>query len=476
MPRGFKKRGTKHPAGLAVLCICTALCLALTGCQVFFQWDDPVPYVSPRPTAEPTEHPSGTPEATDFPTAEPTQEPTQEPNQEPTPEPSSEPTPGLADLPTETPGVMTASLGFAGDVLLMQAQIAAANTGSGYDFKDMFRPMQALFESVDFMVLNFEGTLAGAAAGYTQPKPTEIPATEDNPNPPKLFQRFNAPDEIVDDLMALGVDGFSTANNHCLDKGVEGLLRTIKVMDEKGAFHTGTFASMERFNTADIVDINGIKVGFVSATHSVNSYDAVLTQEQSRYMVTRLYNDSMTSGAIARCREQGAELVVVMAHWGRQYQQELNYDQQEYTQKLIGWGADAIIGCHPHVIQTIKWVTGSREGRAVTVPVAYSMGNFISNMSRANYPVDIGMFVRLDVKKTSMGAEVTGISCVPTYDYIHTVGGRYINEVIPCFDDMSGVPSLAGLGQAQAGIQRARQHCKSLAGADVPMIKNPLIG
>lgn len=465
-------------ARLLAVCICVPLILLSLGCTGFVEFDDPVPRITSRPTAEPTETP--------LPTEEPSEEPTEAPTAEPAaaatdsatevPEASSAEPTEQAEATPSAPQTAAASLGFAGDLLFMQAQITAARTGSGYDFKDMFRPMQGLFESVDFMLLNFEGTLAGAEAGYTEPKPTAIPPTEEEPNPPKLYQRFNAPDEVVSDLKALGVDGFSTANNHCLDKGVDGLLRTIQVMDAAGVFHTGTFASAQSFNTADIVNINGIKVGFVSTTHYVNSYDSLLSSEQAGYMVTRLFNDAMNKGAIRRCREQGAELVVVLAHWGSQYQDSYNSEQTTYAQKLISFGADVIIGCHPHVVQGIEWVTGSRAGVPVTVPVVYSMGNFISNMSRGNYPVDIGLFVRIDIERAPGGeAAVTGVSYVPTYDYQHVVNGRYINEVIPCFFDMSGVPSLEGLSGARSGIERARQHCAAIIGGGVPQINNPSV-
>ena len=312
------------------------------------------------------------------------------------------------------------------------------------------------------MVLNFEGTLAGAAAGYTEPKP-EVG-----------FQRFNVPDEIVDDLMALGVDGFSTANNHCLDKGVEGLIRTAEVMDAKGVFHTGTFTSRERQRMADIVEINGIKVGFVSTTDSVNSYDGKLSSEQASYMVNRLKREQMTADAIARCREQGAELVVVMAHWGTQYQQSYNQEQLSYARKLISWGADVIIGCHPHVVQQIEWVSAQRGGKTVTAPVVYSLSNFVSNMSSAVHATDIGIFVRVDIEKSPDGSvAVTDISYAPTFDSIRwDSNGRYVNEVIPCFDDMTGVVTIAGASYYSRGIRKAKDYCGQVI-SGVRILENP---
>lgn len=428
----------------------------------------------------PTASPRGTQSAA-FASESPAEKPTEAPAATPAPETSVTPKPTVTAPaePKHTPIALerTASLGFAGDVLIMQSQVnAARKPDGGYDFKDTFRPMQGLFESVDFMVLNFEGTLAGEEAGYTQPKPTAIPATPENPNPRPLYQRLNAPDELVGDLMELGVDGFSTANNHCLDKGVEGLLRTIEVMDSYGVFHTGTFASPERFQTADIAEINGIKVGFVSTAKSLNGYDGYMDVMQSSYMVLRLTNEEMTRAAIERCREQGAELVVVMPHWGSQYQNSRNSEQIAQAQKMISWGADVIIGCHAHVVQEIEWVSAERGGETVTAPVVYCMGNFVSSMSRSEHTTDIGLFARIDIKKDASGrVSVTGASYIPTYDNVgQTRDGRYLHQVFPCFEDMKGIAGVDG-GLPTSGLARAREHCAKVISGEIPYIKNPYL-
>ena len=95
--------------------------------------------------------------------------PTAEPTSEPTPEPTSE--------------VQEATVGFVGDILMMTRQIADAKTETGYDFTESFLPMKSVFESVDIMCADFEGTFGGEEAGYTQPRETIAPATEENPNP-----------------------------------------------------------------------------------------------------------------------------------------------------------------------------------------------------------------------------------------------------------------------------------------------------
>ena len=148
----------------------------------------------------------------------------------------SAPTPS----PSPEPEVYRASVGIVGDILMMTSQIQGAKTAEGYDFRPSFYAMEPLFSSVDIMAGNFECTLAGEAAGYTQRRPVAPPPTEDDPNPRQPYQTFNAPDELAENLRAVGFDHLTTANNHCLDRGKEGLFRTIETLRAAGLAQTGT--------------------------------------------------------------------------------------------------------------------------------------------------------------------------------------------------------------------------------------------
>lgn len=146
-----------------------------------------------------------------------------EPEITPSPTPTFSPSP--TPSPSPEPEVYRASVGIVGDILMMTSQIQGAKTAEGYDFRPSFYAMEPLFSSVDIMAGNFECTLAGEAAGYTQRRPAAPPPTEDNPNPKQPYQTFNAPDELAADLRAVGFDLLTTANNHCLDRDKEGLFR-----------------------------------------------------------------------------------------------------------------------------------------------------------------------------------------------------------------------------------------------------------
>ena len=152
------------------------------------------------------------------------------------------PTATAAPTPEPTPEVYNASVGIIGDILMMTSQISTAKQEDGsYDFTDSFRVIQPLFESVDIMAGNFEGTLAGEEAGYTQKRPEAPPPTADNPNPKQPFQTFNAPDELADNLKGVGFDLLTTANNHSLDFGEAKYEASNAILDAAGIGNTLQF-------------------------------------------------------------------------------------------------------------------------------------------------------------------------------------------------------------------------------------------
>ena len=115
---------------------------------------------------------------------------------------------------------------------------------------------------------------------------------------------------------------------------------------------------------------------------------------------------------IEQAREQ-ADVVVVSAHWGVENTHEVTDGQRAFAQKLADWGADIVIGTHPHVVQPIETVTSS-DGREV--PVAYSLGNFVSAQDRVDNMV--GIVLGFEVTKTTQpGGEseiaIDNISATP---------------------------------------------------------------
>ncbi len=110
-----------------------------------------------------------------------------------------------------------------GDVMCEPPLLAKVKKGGKYDFKSALEPLGSITERSDYVIANLESPLAGESAGYSD----------------TLFS-FNTPDSVVGALQNIGVKLVTTSNNHCLDRGIDGMIRTLDALDSYGMAHTGT--------------------------------------------------------------------------------------------------------------------------------------------------------------------------------------------------------------------------------------------
>lgn len=154
---------------------------------------------------------------------------------------------------------------------------------------------------------------------------------------------FCAPPEMLDSLVFAGIDIVNLANNHTLNHGKDGLLQTIRFLDEKGIAYTG-------LGRLTIREIDGIKYGFLG----FNFVDKAPTEDDYK-----LISDS----------DKKVDNLIVNVHWGVEYQGHPSTSQREWAKKIIENGADIIVGHHPHWVQDIDHIGGK--------PVYYSLGNLV---------------------------------------------------------------------------------------------------
>lgn len=197
--------------------------------------------------------------------------------------------------------------------------------------------------------------------------------------------RLNGDTLILDAFSGPGrhLDVVSTATNHCLNMGEEGLRRTLEVLDERGIAHTGTARSPEEQREVPVIERNGIRVGFVSATFSLNGQQTPAGREYLANVVSLNEQGadlSLVVRLIRSAREQGADFVVVSAHWGQDLEAFPPREVIENAHRIIALGADAIIGHHPHMLQPVERHTcADREtGERREGFIAYSLGELLS--------------------------------------------------------------------------------------------------
>lgn len=348
------------------------------------------------------------------------------------PPPSPKPSPTPAPSPTQ----QSATIAAAGDVMLMATQIYDAKTGDGYDFDPVFSLITPYIAEADIAVANLETPVAGNEMGFSVSGELKEDGT-------RGFSFFNAPPEILDALKGAGFDILGTANNHALDKNREGLENTIRAIRAAGLGSMGTNLPEEE-KKALVREVNGIKIAFLAYTNSVNGNTGGYSGSELAHAVNFIDADTVTED-IKTAKQAGADIVVLCLHTGEERTATPTWDQTQWAKDFIAAGADVLLYSHPHVLQSMEWVTAGEGAGQRTGFVAYSLGNFISNMDGDDCARSVVMYV--DIVKDEDGAHVAGARYLPTYFY--RTGGDY--AVLPSCP--SAIPDVrAAMGDAAADI------------------------
>ncbi len=191
-------------------------------------------------------------------------------------------------------------------------------------------------------------------------------STRRNPRQKKAINLIGRP-EFVEVLHEGSVEVVNTANNHAWDFNAEAYHEMLGYLDNAQIPHFGTLYSgqPEGSDVCPVVDVKGIKVGFAGFSYPQD------------------YDKKRIANRIAQLREQGAQIVVLSLHWGREEQPQPQSGQVLFAKYCIDAGADVIYGHHPHVLQSVQFYKGK--------PIFYSVGNFtFGTMSHVD--PDTGIF------------------------------------------------------------------------------------
>lgn len=261
-----------------------------------------------------------------------------------------------------------------------------------YNYTPIFKNVKHYFKDKTIAIANLETTLnpKRAVSGYPQ---------------------FNSPKALARDLKGLGIDVATTANNHCLDTGYQGIVSTIHILNQYKLAHTGTFTSAKARNQILIKNLNGIKTAFLAFTYETNGL-----RTNKSYAVNYI-NKSEMKKQLQLAKKQGAEAIVVSMHWGIEYKITPNRKQKDLAAFLVKNGANVILGSHPHVLQPMKRLHIKDHGKVKKGFVIYSMGNFFSAQSKP-YTRD-SIILRLTLHKDQNGISVGKVSYAPIYTGKH---------------------------------------------------------
>lgn len=287
-----------------------------------------------------------------------------------------------------------------GDILMWANQIRSArNSDDSYSFDYMFKEVEQLLKNADLTIGNLETTLSGREEYYQRV------------NPVIGGPCFNCPDELAETLKRSGFDVLTTANNHCLDRGKEGLKRTLNILDYAGIYHTGTFRSYEESTGKLIINIKGIRVGIIACTYGTNGFELPV---EEAWAVNYIGEDILSQ--VYEIKKE-ADLTIVCMHAGIEFTNEPSNKQMYWVQQFFEHGADIILGAHPHVIQPmgfkrVRDIDGIEKDRFVI----YSLGNFISDILWDDIATVTGMILNIEAAENAQGnVVITNVEYIPTW-------------------------------------------------------------
>jgi poly-gamma-glutamate synthesis protein (capsule biosynthesis protein) len=294
-------------------------------------------------------------------------------------------------------------LTFLGDVMCKAQMLPAYQKEDGtYNFESIFEGMKAYFSMSNFVLANLE-----------------TPISENNQNLTEARWCFNSPYEFAEAAYKAGINFVATANNHCLDRGIEGINSTVRSLNKINIYHTGIYSN--RKQPPLIVEVGGLKIGLMSYTYGTNAFsnhqylklselwrvNLFQRQELSNCLTRWCYYNKGTF--VSRCyykflklmksrnavcqpferkessvyerhklirdirqmKRKAPDLIVMYMHSGGQYNSEATRGTKELTEYLIKNGVNIVAGSHEHVVHGGDF-SKIKEKKLIT----YSLGNF----------------------------------------------------------------------------------------------------
>lgn len=322
----------------------------------------------------------------------------------------------------EPENAANASLMFCGDIVCHTGLNSEAQKDDGtYDYANIFGGAVNLVKEADYAACTMETTFTDASE-YTG------------------YPRFVSPADLASSLKRTGFDLINTASNHSVDADEAGIYSTLDVLDANGLDHVGTYRSQEERDENNgilIKEINGVSFAVLSFTYGTNAIPVTGFE----YAVNVMYNDyldtlvdidyDMLSEDMEKARALDTDVILVMAHWGNEYQLEPNSYQKELADFFFAEGADIVIGGHTHCPEPMELrIIEDEDGTERIGFLVYSLGNFVScqddQCTKLTAALDIDVQKNLDTGETYLRhVSYTPMYMVDLIDFGASADWRY---------------------------------------------------
>lgn len=261
---------------------------------------------------------------------------------------------------------------FAGDLMQHQSQLNAARTANGqFSYSPCYNHIREEVSAADLAIANLETTIGSKRFGG--------------------YPSFCAPDSFLYAAKGAGFDVLLFANNHCLDRGKQGALRTMQMMDSLGIVHCGVYRdSCDRAQRYPLlIEKRGVKIAILNYTYGTNGIPVPAP------LIVNLIDKATIAKDIERAKAMNPDAIIACMHWGDEYVSTPPKHIKQLADWLLQQGVHHIVGNHPHVVQPMEMRCDTLTAKRSAV--IYSTGNLVSGMYARGR--DGGLLVRMGLLK-----------------------------------------------------------------------------
>ncbi len=337
----------------------------------------------------------------------------------------------------------------AGDLMCQRKQQQAAFNGKDYDFNYAFDYVREILSIGDIVIGNLETPVSTSM-------PLAAQKREVNGQP-----YLNAPEAYLDALRKAGFDVLVNGNNHNCDTGVQGIKETLAFEDKYGFLRTGLYKDSEEDRWL-MLEKNGFKIGLASYATYYNDTVMDFTEEAWNTHLN-YYSEEKVTRDIAEMKEAGAEFVIIYFHSGKEFSTYPSEKQQRIATEIADAGADYIVCSHSHTVQPVTTIT-SKDGRKI--PVAYSVGNFISHMTRQRVSA-YGLLISLTLARDESGSVIIADQfCYPLRVLTENPETKKRYQLLPCTSE--AIKSCKNL-KLRRKLKTGRREILHFVGDEIPV-------
>ena len=295
-------------------------------------------------------------------------------------------------------------ISYIGDLILLKKQIISAknNITGKYEFDDIFKYTSKHFHESDLTIGVYEGPSAGNNTSYSSSNYGD-----------GLPLYLNFPDDFTESVKKAGINLVTTANNHLLDKNIQGAKRTIDILDKYNISHVGSYRNQKEKDEVFMIDIKGIKIAVLAYTSIMNYYKTDTIYDKYRY-ITRIlprknknkyYNEIYEDlkNDFIQTKKKSPDLIIVLAHMGTQFLHYTNEFQNEWNKIFSDLGADIVLGDHSHAVQPLQYIGNTF--------IANCPGNFANSYIKKDGDSTAIIDIYIDKKSKKL----IGASAIPMY-------------------------------------------------------------